>query len=67
MTCMADCVRAAGDSDIPMLTALHIKAAANACTAPEALGRDDDDGGPDPEEAKDRLSRVIRLLILGEA
>ena len=59
-------IRAAGDGAIPMLTALHIKAAANAFMAAEALERDEDEGGPDPEEARERLTRVIRILVLGE-
>ena len=50
----------------PMLTALHIKAAANAFMAAEALERSEDEGGPDPAEAKDRLGRIIRLLLWGE-
>ena len=67
MTCMAERVRAAGDGAVQMLTDLHIKAAANACMALCALEQDEEEGGPDPEEAKHRLGRVIRLLIHGEA
>ena len=59
-------IRAAGDGAIPMLTALHIKAAANAFMAAEALERDEDEGGPDPVEARERLTQVIRILVLGE-
>jgi hypothetical protein len=32
----------------------------------EALGRDAEDGGPDPEEAMRRLGRILRLLTTGE-
>jgi len=64
--CMGDRIRAAGDGAVPMLVKLHLKAAANACLALEALGQDEDEGGPDPEEARERLGRVLRLLILGE-
>lgn len=60
-------IRAAGDNAIPMLTALHIKAAAHAFMAVEALERSEDEGGPDPVEARERLTRVIRILVLGEA
>lgn len=60
-------IRAAGDGAVPMLTDLHVKAAANACMALYALEQGDDEGGPDPDEAKHRLRRVIRFLVWGEA
>lgn len=62
---MGERVRQAGDQAVPMLVEIHIRAAAEACQALTALG-EDEFAGPDIAEAKRRIGKTLRILILGE-
>ena len=57
-------VREAGDQAVPMLVDILIRAAAQACAAVDALG--DETGPPDLEEVDQRLTNILRILMMGE-
>jgi len=62
---MGERIRQAGDKAVPLLVELSIRAGAEAFQALEAL-EEDETGGPDIAEAKRRIGKIIRLLLLGE-
>lgn len=64
---MAEQIRQAGDQAVPMLVDIHLRASSEVIAALYALTKEDEDGGPDPVAAEERLWRAIRLLITGEA
>jgi hypothetical protein len=63
---MAEQIRRAGDQAVPMLVSIHLRACVEASSALYALTRDEEDGGPDPAAAEERLGRLLRLLLTGE-
>lgn len=63
---MGNRILAAGDGAVPLLMRLQQQATVHALMAHEALEPENPLDGPDVEEAKDRLGRIIHLLLWGE-
>ena len=61
---MGQRVREAGDQAVPMLVDILIRAAAQTCAAVDALG--DETEPPNLEEIDQRLTNILRILMMGE-
>ena len=57
-------VRDAGDNAVPMLVDILVRAAAQTCAAIDAMG--DKHQRPNLREVDQRLTNILRILMLGE-